>query len=189
MWCISCVLCRCKKRLPADNLADDDKTKAADDDDVIFMGVVEPPAKKRAVTLPAVKDRQSGGQSTIGLFTFMATCLLVLSPAYATQGNYNVTNFETNPGIYFEDVAKGSVVVSEWKLMVYFDLEKYWMEYDGYRVILNKLGLLCDKTGQFAYCNEILNQFRYDLMNIQETNRQIFSNKNYTFGTQKAGLV
>lgn len=153
------------------------------------FGPVQPPTKKRVV-LPVGetwRDSNIRTGSVPRFFTFLVTCLVLFQPSSSSQ-SFNVTKFETDPGIYFENVAKGDLITSEWKLLVYFDLNNYWMEYDGFRIIINKLNQLCERSDQMANCNEVLNQFRYDLVNIQEINGLIFSRKNYTLNRKKRGL-
>lgn len=153
------------------------------------IGPTQPPTKKRVVLPVGETWRESNTKASAvpRLFTFLVTCLVLFQPSSSTQ-NFSVTKFETNPGMYFENIARGDLITSEWKLLVYFDLNNYWMEYDGFRRIINKLNQLCEKSDQMAYCNEVLNQFRYDLVNIQEINGLIFSRKNYTLGRKRRGL-
>lgn len=171
---------------------------------------VKPSTKKRkcrpideSYSSEFIRKVNSKRKKSVGLFTYTCLFVLLFLPIFADKNDnngfkassistvknyFNISGFDHNPGLYFENVAAGNIVASEWKLMVFFDLEKYWLEYDGYRVILNKLGSLCEKTVQSTYCQEILNQFRHDLVSIQETNKLIFSHANYTLRRKRRGL-
>lgn len=129
----------------------ENKRPASEIDDVVFVSVTRPPKKRVALQpMQTSEDNRSCNRQNVAslpkLFTFVATCLLVLSPVSAIHGSYNISKFDAGPGIYFEDIARGDIVASQWKLMVYFDLHEYWQEYEGYCRILNKLGSLCDKA-------------------------------------------
>lgn len=102
--------------------------------------------------------------------------------------DFYVKKFDQNPGIYFENIGQGDIVTNSWKLVIYYDMKNYWKEYDGFKVILNKMNKLCEISTNTGYCNAVLNQLRADLMTVQYNNDLIFPRTYSKKNRSKRGL-
>lgn len=110
----------------------------------------------------------------MGLYTYMCIIMLLLVPAFA-KSSCNITKFDNNPGVYFEDVGKTSMIISDWNLVLYYDLRTYWSEYHEFGHAVNKMNGLCQKAKSGEICRAIVHQLQSQLSGINEMNDAMFN--------------
>lgn len=152
----------------------------------LFTKISSSPAENPKPIRPALKSKYG-----TGLFAFMYIYVLLFLPIFAEkidETKFKISPLKPNPGIYFENIGKAGLTANNWNIIVYYDMQNYWTEYDGFRIIMNKLNRLCDTSTDIGYCNAILNQLRQDFLNIQANNKLMFSNDNHSNKRSRRGL-
>lgn len=104
----------------------------------------------------------------------LANLLVIYSTANTQPMPFTVTPFTSQSGLYFEDMGQVNIVNNEWKLIIYCNLENYWLELDGYRNITQRMEGLCEKISNDTVlanlCQALLMQFHHHLTIIDHNN-------------------
>lgn len=77
----------------------------------------------------------------------LLVCLLLIGTAFGQNTKTNaidIQNFETNPGLYFEDIGQAKLITDEWNLFIYFNMTSYWQEFQGIQKSINQLRARCE---------------------------------------------
>lgn len=117
---------------------------------------------------------QNPGPANIYVTWIWKLLVLILCIGKISSDEFVISKLNPSSGIYFENIGDGGITSNNWKLIIYYDMQNYWTEYEGFRILLNKLNKLCDASGNNSYCNAVLNQFRVNLVNIQNNNKIMF---------------
>lgn len=111
---------------------------------------------------------------------------LLFGTAAATGNECIQTNkFTNNAGIYFEDIGRARVTKSEWKILIYFDLDKYNEDLDMVKTAIDKLKTLCSAAQQEysetgLQCSQTTNLLEQQLDEVLQMNTIIQQNKQAT---------
>lgn len=95
-----------------------------------------------------------------------------------TEPSPIITNFETNPGILFENLGNTHLHSSEWNLVVFYNLTSYSVELEGIHGCISKLKQLCiplrkiDPNNQ--NCEIMITQLDPHLTEITNLNDALF---------------
>lgn len=89
--------------------------------------------------------------------------------------------FQSKPGVYLENLGNAHLQVSNWNLLIYYDLNIYLAELQGLEQCMNKINRLCKDVARMdpttTSCKILSQQFGIHLAEIQETNGMLFHQK------------
>lgn len=85
-----------------------------------------------------------------------------------------MTQFNSQPGIYFEDVGRANLISSSWKTIVFFNMSNYWSEFNTYKECVTHMKNICTSTNltevKMILCEGTLSQFVRQLQQIELNN-------------------
>lgn len=120
-------------------------------------------------------QKTKANMSTITLFTLLITALFAQILGNESSTPFTITPFHNQPGIYFEELGNANLIHNEWNIIVYYNLENYWRELDGYQNCLKKIEELCNTlTYERTSCQTVIKQFHIHLTQIQMKNDSLY---------------
>lgn len=113
--------------------------------------------------------------------------LLIIPILGKPEEPISFTPFKTQPGIFFENMGRASIMSSEWKLIVYFNMRNYWNEFDNLQPALKNLRFLCNaSTDQKKHCYPILMGYQRQINELTNNNEIfIYNDKNERTSRQR----
>jgi len=106
------------------------------------------------------------------LVTLMALLLLPV----ALCSPIKVTQFNTIPGIYFEQIGTVRLSTTNWNIVAYYDLEPYHTELEFLHNGTQGLKELCEQTSNCTHCHSLVKFFEETCENL-ETKFKLFTVK------------
>lgn len=86
----------------------------------------------------------------------------------------SITPLNASAGIFFEDIGRANLYANEWKLVMYYDLEIFKLEFSNIQYVTHQITELCSKLrneSELAHtCNGTLLQINLIVSNIKSQN-------------------
>ena len=104
--------------------------------------------------------------------------LIIISSWVKAEEGVKITPLAETTGIYFEEISKAQLIVSEWKLIIHYDLKAYWEELQEFQQSVEMLKTICSKatrTTNWGLCRTILSQLNVHLEEVNRQNSAIMS--------------
>lgn len=101
------------------------------------------------------------------ILNVLLACLVI--PSVQSAG-ITTQQFDSKPGIYFENIGTASFISTNWDIIAYYNLRPYWMELSALENGIKALEHLCQQSKQKSACSPILNHFKHLQAELQEDN-------------------
>lgn len=137
--------------------------------------------KDKKVDKPITRQRRHFNVCSI--FTTLLYLLTFFTMTYSLE----ITNMNSNQGLYFDRIANMQLIRSEWKIITYYDMEPYWEGISAYRRYSEYLETGCTALKQQTACDVILVQLRHAFSELEYYNT-ILKRQN-VLTRQKRGLI
>lgn len=116
-----------------------------------------------------IKRRNSFASSIV---TVLLTCLII---PFSRGSPINITKFGAQPGIHFDNLGISKLISNEWNIIVYYNLQPYWSEFESLRNGTKVLEHLCNQIRQKSSCMPLLDQFRHLVLELNQDNELLTS--------------
>lgn len=105
------------------------------------------------------------------------------------QCNTNINYNSSNKGIYFDRLSGMQLVMDEWKLVVFYDMNPYWQATKTLNKYNKLLQRSCNSTDGTALCDIILLQLQHGFAEIEYNDRILLNQQGSEPGRQRRGLI
>ncbi|KAM8707507.1 hypothetical protein ACLKA7_005051 [Drosophila subpalustris] len=86
--------------------------------------------------------------------------LLLMLPLVLAQ-SVSITKFDTKPGIYYEKIGKTMRAISDWTMVIYYDLDPYWRDLKTFNSGISEFQYLCPEVNNKPTCDSISQHYRH----------------------------
>lgn len=103
-----------------------------------------------------------------------------------TEPDLEVSYFENNPGVIFEEIGIASLTNVDWQLLIYSDLSVMKVELSEIRTCIEMISKICNNMSKLdPHCSTALKQLSSDFVHFEENEEIIFTNSR----RERRGLV
>ncbi|KAM8702151.1 hypothetical protein ACLKA7_005595 [Drosophila subpalustris] len=95
--------------------------------------------------------------------------LLLMLPLVLAQ-SVSVTKFDTKPGIYYEKIGQTMRAISDWTMVIYYDLDPYWRDMKTFNSGISEFQYLCPEVNNKPTCDSISQHYRHLYDELQMAN-------------------
>ncbi|KAL7726122.1 hypothetical protein ACLKA6_002592 [Drosophila palustris] len=104
-------------------------------------------AKKRPINEAENTDTTDGpiAQRKRLMSPTISSSMLLMLPLVLAQ-SVSVTKFDTKPGIYYEKIGQTMRAISDWTMVIYYDLDPYWRDMKTFNSGISEFQYLCPEV-------------------------------------------
>ncbi|KAL7726097.1 hypothetical protein ACLKA6_010144 [Drosophila palustris] len=95
--------------------------------------------------------------------------LLLMLPLVLAQ-SVSVAKFDTKPGIYYEKIGQTMRAISDWTMVIYYDLDPYWRDMKTFNSGIIEFQYLCPEVNNKPTCDSISQHYRHLYDELQMAN-------------------
>ncbi|KAM8718867.1 hypothetical protein ACLKA7_001559 [Drosophila subpalustris] len=95
--------------------------------------------------------------------------LLLMLPLVLAQ-SVSVTKFDTKPGIYYEKIGQTMRAISDWTMVIYYDLDPYWRDMKTFNSGISEFQYLCPEVNNKPTCDSISQHYGHLYDELQMAN-------------------
>ncbi|XP_048478253.1 uncharacterized protein LOC125488810 [Plutella xylostella] len=129
---------------------------------------------KETDTANKLKPRTKRSRLCNFITTLMLTLMIFPTGNAQTSAKYQVTPFEANRPMYFDEIAKVQVIHDEWIVLVYYNLTNYWQTTEKVQRFVDHLSKQCGRL-EVGYCSQVTDQLQHEIKMISENNMMLLT--------------
>ncbi|CAG9135063.1 unnamed protein product [Plutella xylostella] len=129
---------------------------------------------KETDTANKLKPRTKRSRLCNFITTLMLTLMIFPTGNAQTLAKYQVTPFEANRPMYFDEIAKVQVIHDEWIVLVYYNLTNYWQTTEKVQRFVDHLSKQCGRL-EVGYCSQVTDHLQHEIKMISENNMMLLT--------------
>lgn len=129
---------------------------------------------KETDTANKLKPRTKRSRLCNFITTLMLTLMIFPTGNAQTSAKYQVTPFEANRPMYFDEIAKVQVIHDEWIVLVYYNLTNYWQTTEKVQRFVDHLSKQCGRL-EVGYCSQVTDHLQHEIKMISENNMMLLT--------------
>lgn len=90
----------------------------------------------------------------------------------ARAKNYNIFNYDSGPGLYYENIGEANIYLKDFNLITYYDLKRYFTNYNDVRKYTSQVEQLTKRV-QFTLSDDLIGLMKQTIRNLEHKHQLI----------------